>query len=76
MLYLKDKYYPGGGTLKEKRIPVLIAAVLIVLILAAAAAWEVAKRYIPSKEPADLGQVLGVSGEETAIFLKDRKSVV
>ena len=52
--------------MKEKRIPVLIAAVLIVLILAAAAAWEVAKRYIPSKEPADLGQVLGVSGEETA----------
>ncbi len=60
--------------MKEKRIPVLIAAVLIVLILAAAAAWEVAKRYIPSKEPADLGQVLGVSGEETAIFLNETLS--
>ena len=60
--------------MKEKRIPVLIAAVLIVLILAAAAAWEVAKRYIPLKEPADLGQVLGVSGEETAIFLNETLS--
>ena len=55
--------------MKEKRIPVLIAAVLLLLITAAVA-WEVAKRYIPSKEPADLNQVLGVEGEETAIFFQ------
>lgn len=57
--------------MKEKRIPFLIAAALIVVILAASAAWEVAKRYIPSKEPADLEQVLGVSGEETAVFFNE-----
>ena len=57
--------------MKEKRIPFLIAAALIALILAAAAAWEVAKRYLPSKEPADLEQVLGVSGEETAVFFNE-----
>ncbi|MCI9503431.1 MAG: SH3 domain-containing protein [Hungatella sp.] len=56
--------------MKEKRIPVLIAAVLLLLITAAVA-WEVAKRYIPSKEPADLNQVLGVEGEETAIFFNE-----
>lgn len=57
--------------MKEKRIPLLIAIGLIVLILLGTIVWEVAKRYIPTKEPADLGMVLGVSGEETAIFFNE-----
>ena len=42
--------------------------------------WTVAKRFFPSKEPADLGEVLGVRGEEIAIFfnedLQDAKGIV
>lgn len=56
--------------MKGKRIPLFIAAGLAVLIIAAIG-WEVGKRYIPSKEPADLGLVLGVSGEDTAVFLNE-----
>ena len=55
--------------MKEKRIPVFIAIMLMILAIAGAAGWLVAKRFIPTKEPADLGQVLGVRGEETAVFL-------
>ncbi len=61
----------GGGILREKRIPVMIAIGLIIILIMAFIGWEVAQRYIPSKEPADLAQVLGVSGEETAIFLNE-----
>ncbi len=61
----------GGGILREKRIPVMIAIGLIIILIMAFIVWEVAQRYIPSKEPADLAQVLGVSGEETAIFLNE-----
>lgn len=56
--------------MKGKRIPILIAAVLL-LVIAAAAAWKIAQRYIPSKEPADLSQVLGVAGEDTAVFFNE-----
>ena len=61
----------GGGILREKRMPVMIAIGLIIILIMAFIGWEVAQRYIPSKEPADLAQVLGVSGEETAIFLNE-----
>ena len=57
--------------MREKRIPVMIAIGLIIILIMAFIGWEVAQRYIPSKEPADLAQVLGVSGEETAIFLNE-----
>lgn len=49
----------------------MIAIGLIIILIMAFIGWEVAQRYIPSKEPADLAQVLGVSGEETAIFLNE-----
>ena len=61
---------PEGGTLREKRIPIFVAIGLLVLI-AAVIGWSVAQRYIPSKEPADLCQVLGVQGEETAVFFNE-----
>lgn len=56
--------------MKKKKIPLFTVIGLIVLIIAAIG-WEVGKSYIPSKEPADLGRVLGVSGEETALFLNE-----
>ena len=56
--------------MREKRIPIFVAIGLLVLI-AAVIGWSVAQRYIPSKEPADLCQVLGVQGEETAVFFNE-----
>ena len=61
--------------MKEKRIPVLVAIGLIVLA-AGIIGFCVAQRYIPSKEPADLRQVLGVEGEETAVFFNEEPQEV
>jgi len=56
-----------------------MAIALVILAAAGFAGWWALKRFIPTKEPADLGQVLGVSGEETAIFfngeLQERKGI-
>lgn len=56
--------------MKEKRIPIFIITALIILA-AGAACWWAAKRFLPTKELADLEEVLGVSGEETAVFLNE-----
>lgn len=66
--------------MKDKRIPIFIIIVLIVLGIMGIGIWTVAKRFFPSKEPADLGEVLGVRGEEIAIFfnedLQEAKGIV
>jgi len=66
--------------LKDKRIPIFIIIALIILGIMGIGIWTVAKRFFPSKEPADLGEVLGVRGEEIAIFfnedLQDAKGIV
>ncbi len=57
--------------MKEKRIPIFMAIALIILVAVAIAGWWAVSRLMPTKEPADLGQVLGVSGEETAVFFNE-----
>ncbi|MCI8515309.1 MAG: glycoside hydrolase [Hungatella sp.] len=45
---------------------------LLVLGAGAVVGVTILQRYIPSKEPADLDMVLGVSGEETALFFNGK----
>lgn len=61
--------------MKEKRIPIFIIVMMILLLVLGAGAVvgvTILQRYIPSKEPADLDMVLGVSGEETALFFNGK----
>lgn len=62
--------------MKKRRIPIFIAILLMILVAAGAIGWGAAKRFLPSKEPADVGFVLGVSGEKTAIFLNEELQTV
>lgn len=55
----------------KRLIPILIAVGLIVLIAGGTVGFHILKNYIPTKEPADIGQLLGVEGDETAIYLND-----
>ncbi|MCI9361127.1 MAG: SH3 domain-containing protein [Hungatella sp.] len=57
--------------LKKKLIPYLVVVGLIVLIVAGALGVWVLQRYIPTKEQADIGQLLGVEGEKTAIYMNE-----
>lgn len=57
--------------MKKKVIPYLIVVGLIVLIVVGALGVRILQRYIPTKEKADIGQLLGVRGEKTAIYLND-----
>lgn len=57
--------------MKEKRIPIFMAIGLVILALAGLVCFLVFKRFFPTKEPADLEKVLGVSGDETAIFFNE-----
>ena len=57
--------------MRKKVIPYLIVVGLIVLIVVGALGVRILQRYIPTKEKADIGQLLGVSGEKTAIYLND-----
>lgn len=57
--------------LKKKLIPYLVAVGLIVLIAVGALGVHILQKYIPTKEQADIGQLLGVEGERTAIYLDD-----
>ena len=52
----------------RKIVPVLVAVGLIILIAAGFVGFQVLDRYIPTKERADLAEVYGVSGDETAVF--------
>ncbi|MCI8837739.1 MAG: glycoside hydrolase [Hungatella sp.] len=57
--------------MKKKWLPIFTATALIILAAVGAAGWWVAERFVPTRELADLGQVLGVKGEETAVFFND-----
>ena len=57
--------------MKKKLIPVLAAAAGILLVFAGALGMEFLQKYMPSKEPSDLGRLLGVEGEATAVFLNN-----
>ena len=52
----------------RKIVPVLVAVGLIILIAVGFVGFQVLDRYIPTKERADLAEVYGVSGDETAVF--------
>lgn len=52
----------------KKAIPVLIALVLIVLVLGGIFGLELAKKYTPSKDFADLTEIYEASGDKTAII--------
>ena len=57
--------------MNEKRIPIFIAIGLVILAIMGLGGWLILRRMIPTKEPADLEEVLGVSGEETAVFFDE-----
>lgn len=57
--------------MKKRLIPILIAVGLIVLIVGGAVGMHILQNYIPTKEQADIGQLLGVEGEETAVYFND-----
>lgn len=57
--------------LKKKLIPYLVVVGLIVLIVVGVLGVWVLQRYIPTKEQADIGQLLGVEGEKTAIYMNE-----
>ena len=59
--------------MKKKLIPVLAAAAGILLVFAGALGMEFLQKYMPSKEPSDLGRLLGVEGEATAVFLNNER---
>lgn len=57
--------------MKRRVVPFLVALGLIVLVIAGFFGIRLVERYTPSKEPADIGKLLGVSGDEVAVFLND-----
>lgn len=57
--------------MKKQLIPYLVAIGLIILIVGGALGVRFLQRYIPTKEQADIGQLLGVEGEKTAIYMND-----
>ncbi len=54
----------------KKAIPVLVVFGLAAAILGGA---FVAQRYMPSREQADIGQLLGVEGQESALYWNNEK---
>ena len=59
--------------MKRTVIPVLVVIALLFLIIAGVFAARYIDRYIPTKDMADIGEVLGVSGEEAAFFYNDER---
>lgn len=53
---------------KKKGATVALAVFLVVLIMAGVAGLQLAKKYMPSREMADLHEYFGVSAKEAAIF--------
>lgn len=54
-------------------IPVIVVFLLLLLIAGGVAAARYIDRYIPTKELADVEEVLGVSGEDTAFYYNDER---
>lgn len=57
--------------MKRRVVPVFVALGLIALVIAGFFGIRLIERYTPSKEPADIGKLLGVSGDKVAVFLND-----
>lgn len=57
--------------MKRRVVPFLVALGLIALVIIGFFGVRLIERYTPSKEPADLEKLLGVKGDETAIFLNE-----
>ena len=52
--------------MKRRVVPFLVALGLIVLVIAGFFGIRLVERYTPSKEQADIGRLLGVSGDNVA----------
>lgn len=59
--------------MRKKMMPVLIAVVLIILVIAGFMGIRLIEAYTPSKEMADINELLDVSGDQVALFLNDEK---
>ena len=59
--------------MKRRAVPFLVALGLIVLVIIGFLGVRLIDRYTPSKEPADIEKLLGVSGDEVAIFLNEEQ---
>lgn len=57
--------------MKRRVVPFLVALGLIVLVIAGFFGIRLVERYTPSKEQADIGKLLGVSGDNVAVFLNN-----
>lgn len=57
--------------MKKKAVPVFVALGLILLVTAGFFGIRFIDRYIPTKEQADLSELLGVKGDEVALFLNE-----
>ncbi|WP_442913611.1 glycosyl hydrolase family 18 protein [Lacrimispora sp.] len=57
--------------MKKKSVPVLAALGLIMLVTAGFFGVQLLERYIPSKEQADIAELLGVKGDEVALYLNE-----
>lgn len=57
--------------MKKKLIPYFVVIGLIILIVTAAVGVQFLQKYIPTKDQADIGRILGVQGEKTAIYMND-----
>lgn len=57
--------------MKRKAMPVVAALGLILLIIAIFFGYRFLNRFIPSKEPADLSELLGIKENEVALYLNE-----
>lgn len=57
--------------MKRKAVPVLVALGLILLVTAGFFGIRLIERYIPSKEQSDIGKLLGIKGDEVALYLNE-----
>ncbi|WP_077613213.1 glycosyl hydrolase family 18 protein [Clostridium sp. Marseille-P2415] len=57
--------------MKRKAVPVFVALGLIMIVTAGFFGIRFLERYIPTKEQADLADLLGVRGDEVALYLND-----
>lgn len=55
--------------MKRKTAPVLAIVGILILIFGGVAGVRLLQKYTPSKTQADIGELLGVQGDETAIYL-------
>lgn len=59
--------------MRKKSSPILIICLLLLIIIAGVAGTYAYKRYMPTKEPADLEDLYGSNGDNVALFLNYEK---